>query len=69
MSKNYDFDILNKYENINMDIQLTLNILLFIKTFINLKNIPKWCNEKNVKPYKLYCINSNCLTLLIGILK
>jgi len=64
-NSNYDFDILNPAENINMDIQFILNLFLFVLAIKNLKNVKKWCYEKQVKPYKLYCINSNALLVLI----
>ena len=62
---NYDYDILNGYENINMDIQFILNIFLLLFTIKNLINVKKWCNEKKVKPYQLYCINANSILILI----
>lgn len=62
---NYDYDILIPAENINMDIQFLLNLILFFICIKNLFNVKKWCFEKQVKPYKLYCINSNALLVVI----
>ena len=62
---NYDYDILIPAENVNMDIQFVLNLILFIIAIKNLFNVKKWCFEKQVKPYKLYCINSNALLVVI----
>lgn len=63
--ENYDYDILNSAENINMDIQFFLNLLLLIFTIKNLFNGRKWCYERQFKPHKLYCINCNALLVLI----
>lgn len=62
---NYDYDILIPAENINMDIQFVLSLILFTIAIKNLCNVKKWCFEKQVKPYKLYCINSNALIVVI----
>ena len=67
-SDSYEFDILNIYENINMDIQLFFTLMLLILALRNLFNVRKWCKEKKVKPNKLYCINSNALLIIICIL-
>lgn len=61
----YEFDILNIYENISMDLQFFMSmglLFLIVKNFINIK---KWCQEKKVKPYKLYCINSTSFLTII----
>ena len=62
---NYDYDILIPAENINMDIQFVLSLILLIIAIKNLFNVKKWCFEKQVKPHKLYCINSNALLVVI----
>lgn len=64
-SDRYEFDILNLYENINMDIQLLFTLMLLLLALRNLFNVRKWCKEKKVKPNKLYCINSNALLIII----
>lgn len=65
---NYDYDIINGYENINMDIQFSCNLILLIVTIKNFFNVRKWCIQKQVKPYKLYCIHSNTLIVLLCII-
>lgn len=64
---NFDYDIINDYENINMDFQLCCNLLLLGLTLNNFLNVRKWCLQKQVKPYKLYCINSNALIVVLCI--
>lgn len=61
----YEYDILNIYENISMDLQFFLSIGLLFLIVTNFINIKKWCQEKKVKPYKLYCINSTSLLTII----
>ena len=62
---NYDYDIINSYENINMDFQFSCNLFLLILTIKNFINVRKWCFQKQVKPFKLYCINANALIVVL----
>jgi len=61
----YQYDILNFYENINMDFQLCVTLMLLALTLRNFFNVKIWCREKKVKPNKLYCINSNALLIIL----
>lgn len=62
----YEYDILNDYENLNMDIQFALSLILLFAIIKNLFNVKFWCKENKVKPYKLYCINCTALSIIIS---
>lgn len=63
---NLEYDVLNVYEAISIVIQWSLNLLLLIRGFINILNIPRWQKEKKIKVNKLYCININCMVVIIS---
>ncbi len=62
----YEYDVFNFYEAGFMTFQWIANLGLLIRGMVNIWNIPKWREEKAIKVSKLYCINTNCMVIVLG---
>lgn len=66
MENDLEYDVTNAYEAISILLQYSFNILLLTRGIVNILNIPRWRKEKNIKVDKLYCINVNCIVVIIS---